>query len=92
MAIVKRTVFHSGNEKIGDPLRFLDWALVTTNTGVSAYEPRTGLNVRTALNTAVPEFDHTDEISRIDDFQPYSLDVGFSENTIGGRMMPRVGR
>jgi hypothetical protein len=93
-SILKRTVFY---EKKGNgPVRFGDWALVTTTLGV-AVEPFTSLGLRTVPNTNVNSYNPTEDCSRVDEMRPVDLGqlnllLSGGQVIHGGTISPRVGR
>ena len=91
--IQKRTLLFE--KKKNDVIRFHDWALVITPLGVCAepfnYAHNKGLG-------ETPNFDSTDEMTRIDAMQSIDMDreklvlSGGIDALHGGYLMPRVGR
>jgi hypothetical protein len=92
--VLKRTVFV---ERTPDGVfRFADWALATTTLGTMA-EPFCP-NLRRAPDQDIQDFDFADDMSLItsieainSDLLPTMLSSG-GPVTIGGNLMPRVGR
>ena len=92
-AISRRTIFYEIGA--GGEYRFHDWAMVNTNLGMML-EPRPTINPIKQGGTSGAVRDYTDDITRVDDFAPMSLDRSatiLSEIPItGGPMFSRKGR
>jgi len=100
MGLIHKRVVFAERHKDGY-LVFADWAQVTTDQGVM-WEPRPNGGIFSGYppNTPVQDYDPGDDCARIDDIRIIDdidkigrmASGGEDDGTIGGRMVPRVGR
>ena len=89
--ILRRTVFYDDSDGYVRPFEF---NLVMTSVG-PCLEPNFAILPRTTVRDAPASFDASDEMSRVHEIKPFSLDkqlLIMGEQTIGGVLMPKVGR
>jgi hypothetical protein len=91
--ILKRTVFVDGSDGYVRPHEF---NLVMTGVG-PCIEPTLGIFVRglEPPGTTDSTFDATDDIARVDEIKPFSLDkqgLILGHHVHGGMLIPRTGR
>lgn len=92
-AISRRTIFYEKGS--GGEFRWHDWAMVNTNLGMML-EPRVEINPYFKGNSSGQVRDWTDDITRVDEVAPMSLDrvtTILSDNPlIGGYLVSRANR
>lgn len=93
--VLKRTVFY---ERRDGYVRFSDWALVTHSLGTMAEPFNVNSRISSSNNESIPNFDFTDNASRIDEMIEIDADKlnlilsGGDDAIHGGNILPRVGR